>query len=313
MHRSDAFYQRRWGVFVHYLEKAMNYPANPRSLGRHTSWDECLEDFDCDRFAQELAQVGAGYAMITLMQQTRYLLAPNDTFNKLTGYKPGEACPSFDFVDKLYKALNKHGIDLFLYFTGDGPTHDEKAEAAFGTIRSTDGQVSAEFVKKWAWVAEEYSRHYGAKIKGWWLDGCYYNIGYDAQKLQVLADACRAGNPDALVACNVYGCMDEKGIVLRHIRRGAPCDDYAAGEQEDFGDLPYSPFIGGVRWHILSYLGDREHKRLNARYSPEWLRDYVRAANEAGGVVTMDLGVYRDGHIEPAHLRALSLLKGGEG
>jgi hypothetical protein len=56
-----------------------------------------------------MMQAGAGYVIFTMMQRTRYLIAPNDTYDKLTGYKPGEACSTRDLVENLHRSLEKRG------------------------------------------------------------------------------------------------------------------------------------------------------------------------------------------------------------
>ncbi len=34
------------------------------------------------------------------------------------------------------------------------------------------------------------------KVVGWWVDGCYQSIGYDENKLAILAKGLKSGNPD---------------------------------------------------------------------------------------------------------------------
>ena len=322
MHKTDWFHEKKWGVFMHYLHQVYNNPESLHNMGKgETNWDECIGEFDVELFAKQLADVKAGYLMLTLTQSTKYFLAPNETFDTISGYKPGEACAKTDFVLKMYEALSKYNIDLFLYFTGDGPSLDPIARGAFGAIRhGVEGErVNTEFVKKWASVAEEFSKRYGDKIKGWWLDGCYENIGYDLEKLTIMANAMRAGNPDALIASNFYGCMDEYAVLFEHVRKGPSVDDYAAGEMVEFKDVPYAPFVGKTRWHILSFLGDAKNgikydgwAKPDSKYSGEYMHDYVENVYNLGGVVTMDICVYRDGHIDPVQLEVLSHLEGGK-
>lgn len=314
MDKTDWMYEKKWGVFVHYLECCMNNPENPRSMGRKTSWDECIHDFDCDLFAKQLHEAGAGWLMLTIMQQSKYMIAPNETFNKISGYQPGEACSEVDLVEKMYTALNKYDIDLFLYFTGDGPTRDPIASKAFEAWNDDAPELKKSFVEKWASVAKEYSLRYGEKIKGWWHDGCW--IGYNDELLKIWADAFRAGNPDALIATNLFGCLDQYGCLVERVRKGATYDDYTAGELVHFSDIPYAPFIGDARWHLLSFLGVPPDKRAyngwgatGSKYSPEWMKDYLSKVYDLGGVITIDICAFRDGHIDPVQLEVLKALK----
>src|SRR5208282_2891829 len=135
---TDWFRDAHWGVFVHYLWDVQNggHPANnmgtttANNLGRTTSWDECMKEFDTEKFAEQIKATGAKYVFFTMMQRTRYLIAPNATYDRLTGYKPGEACSTRDLVRDLYKSLHKRGIKLMLYWTGDGPYEDAQAAKA---------------------------------------------------------------------------------------------------------------------------------------------------------------------------------------
>jgi len=65
---TDWFQKAGSGVFVHYLDSLQNDPEQPHSLGKHTSWDECVREFDTERFADTMADVGAGYVIFTVMQ-----------------------------------------------------------------------------------------------------------------------------------------------------------------------------------------------------------------------------------------------------
>lgn len=59
------------------------------------------------------------------MHGKRYMCSPNSTYDKIGELNPGEACSVRDLPMDLYKALSKYGIDLYLYYTGDGPHKDE--------------------------------------------------------------------------------------------------------------------------------------------------------------------------------------------
>jgi len=95
-------------VFVHYLWDVQNVGNRANTMGKPpVSWDECVKEFDTEKFADQIQQTGAPYVFFTMMQRTRYLIAPNATYDKLTGYQPGEACSKRDLVEDLYRSLNK--------------------------------------------------------------------------------------------------------------------------------------------------------------------------------------------------------------
>ena len=107
--RTEWFHDARYGVFAHFLEDLQNDPDTINGLGMRTSWDECVRGFDVEAFADAMREAGAGYVMFTMMQRTRFLIAPNETFDRITGYAPGEACATRDLVSDLHGALAKRG------------------------------------------------------------------------------------------------------------------------------------------------------------------------------------------------------------
>ncbi len=298
---TDWFKQAGYGVFVHYLYDLQNAPGEIQSLGRQTSWDECVGEFDAKAFADQIAQTGAGYVIFTMHQRTRYLIAPNATFDRLTGYQPGQACATRDLVEDLYQALHPKGIKLMLYWTGDGPRQDPRAAKALGWTP----KVSEAYVQHWADVVGEYGRRYGEKVAGWWVDGCYRWLDYDEHKLGILAEGLRAGNPQRIIAFN-------PGVEKR-VRAYSHLEDYTCGEQNEFRDLPDGRWIDGEQWHILSFLGSsfQGWGQPGSKYKKSQLIDYVHAVNSLGGVVSIDVLLYRDGLLDRSQREILQALRPG--
>lgn len=297
-HRTDWFAKAVYGVMVHYLNSVQNNPEHVASLGRQTSWDECVWEFDVRQFARQMHEAGAGYVIFSALQQERFLIAPNETFDRLTGYRPGEACSTRDLIEELYQALAEYNIPLLLYWTGDGPAADPQAAERLGwPIKGPD---DFEFVNKWAAVVREYGLRYGEKIRGFWVDGCYRWIGYDDAKMGVLAEALRAGYPDRIIAFN-------PGVEPR-VQPYSIHEDFTCGEQNAFFDFPTSRFVGGKQWHILSYLGTdwAEPGTVKGKAA---LADYILVVSSAGGVVSIDVLVYRDGLLDRSQLEVLRELR----
>jgi hypothetical protein len=304
---TDWFAKAGYGVFVHFLAKVQNNPETIQSLGRQTSWDECVREFDVERFAEGMREAGAGYVIFTINQQTRFLIAPNAAFDRIAGYRPGEACATRDLVLDLHRSLARRDIPLLLYTTGDGPCADPKAAAAFGWT----APVTTNYAQRWAEVFREYSLRYGDKVKGWWVDGCYRvhgNLAYNDETLGILAHALKAGNPNCILAMN-NGVEDRVRPYTRH-------EDFTCGEQDVFRDVPVSRFVGGAQWHILSFLGfpalgnplGAGWGQPGVRYPAAELAEYVADVNERGGVVSIDVLVYRDGTLDRSQLETLRRL-----
>ena len=291
-----------YGVFVHYLYDIQNNPDKLQSFGKQTSWDECVNDFDVNTFSQQMSQAGAGYVIFTMHQRTRFLIAPNKTFDEKTGYKPGQACSTRDLVEDLYQALNQYNIPLLLYWTGDGPRQDEKAATGleYDYDKGEHTPVKTEFIKNWAGVVSEYGQRYGDKVVGWWVDGCYQSIGYDEEKLEILAKGLKSGNPNRLLALN-NGVQETVSIYSQY-------EDFTCGEASEFKDIPQAPFINGKIWHILSYLGTWWCES-GIRFEKQHMIDFIKKVNAKNGVVSIDVMLYRNGSIDQTQLEMLKILR----
>lgn len=300
--RTDWLYQDKWGVFVHYLDKNQNVePTLP--------WDEHVNCLDVKKLAKQLHELNAHYFAFTIMQQSRYLAVPSKRYEEIAGFVPGEATPKRDIVPELYEELSKYGIDLMLYFTGDGPMIDGQAGNAFG-YRTHEEPVSFDFVNKWASVLEELSIRYGKMVKGWWMDGCHPCISYDEEKWGIYEKAIRKGNSDAAIAFNAS--------IVERVKSFSPMDDYVAGERSWLDEIPQGRFIDdGKQWHIFTYMGyDNETFGVHdgwgkpgCRFTKEYLYDFVKTATDKGGIVTLDVCMDRYGNFNEQQFDTLGVLK----
>jgi len=143
------------------------------------------------------------------------------------------------------------------------------------------------------------------------LSAASQNPRYPEERLGILAQALKAGNPKRIVALNP-GVQDRVRAYSRH-------EDYTCGEQNRFLDQPSSRWVGGEQWHILSFLGhDRSGNYLGAgwgqpgvRFSKADLIEYVADVNRAGGVVSVDVLLFRDGGLDRSQLEVLRPLRPG--
>ena len=304
----DKFRDRRFGIFNHYLfsEPGSEIPQGYTFEEECEKWQRQCDAFDPERVAYDLHKIGAGYYFITIMQGTRFMIAPNATFDRICGTKPGEACSERDIIAELITALKKYDIDLCLYFTGDGPYKDKKCGAAFG-FSHPRGKVHIEFIKKWASVLEEYAVRYGDGIKAWWIDGCYDDkfLGYTQELMEPYYKAIKKGNPNALTSFN--------NGVEREFYRWYEMEEFTSGEQNYFTHVPPSRFIDGSQAHLLIPLGESSNgqewggwRQRGARISREQLKAYISYVNLVGGVVTIDIYIGNDGKWDEKQLEMLT-------
>lgn len=120
------------------------------------------------------------------------------------------------------------------------------------------------------------------------------------------------------------GLYDTEGYMESDINKlYRPADDYTAGEKTEFEFYPDGSEMPCV-WHILAFLGLKAAQppmrypyendgsgwaRPGSRYSAQYMYDYVKAVNEKGGVVSIDVCLFRDGTIDLSQVEVLRLLK----
>ncbi len=317
--------QKKWGIFNHYLyysEKGYTdirgeRPDEMRKMA--AEWNEQTRSFDVEKLAATLHEVGCGYYIITVMQGTRFLLAPNDAYTRITGIAPGDACCERDLIADIAAALGQYDIDLFLYYTGDGPHFDKVAGPAMGLYEDYEadihGKVDEHFVKNWAAVLEEYAVRYGETVKGWWVDGCYKALGYNNDLLSIYHHAMLKGNPNVLAAFNsgTAAFVSETGddTPIKWYEN----ETFTCGEDNDFTYIFKNRFTNGAQNHLLIPMGDYRGgnvcagwRNTGVRRSKEYMADYIRRNNAAGAVITVDIFVDCRGNFDPAQVEALKYI-----
>ncbi len=284
------FSKAKFGVFVHYL-------------GQGDEWNSRVDSFNVGRFVDQIAKTKAGYVVFTLGQNSGYYCSPNATYEKYAGYKSGQRCSKRDLPMEIADALAKRGIRLMLYLPSRSPQRDKQAMDGLGDVHERQ-PAPQEFTRKWSEIIREWSLSYGRKVSGWWFDGSYNTAGWDdlskPNNWNTWADACRAGNPESILAFN-------PGADIRHaFNRLTDQQDYTAGEQNKFQSTPKSnPAPEGMQWHILSFLGTNWARKDGPTKSDQYMIDYVNTVNAQGGVVTIDVNVSYDGTIYGPHLKQL--------
>ena len=265
---TDWLQEARYGVFMHFL------PGDARQLAQ-------VKDFDVEALTRQLEAVGAKYFVITLGQNSGYFNSPNATYDRITGYPPGERCARRDLPRDLQRALRSRDIRLLLYLPCQVPNQDARAQKAFGLPQGKQDQpIDLAFARKWAEVIQEWSDRYGDRVAGWWFDGGYDQVHFNEAIAQVYAAAVKHGNPNAIVTFN-------PGVKVVH---HTDAEDYTAGElNEPFGVVPAGRWLDGSQWHALTYLGSNWGQR-DTRYPAEKWADWARAVVAKEGVVTIDMG-----------------------
>lgn len=315
MDTTEWFADRGWGVFCHYLG------AVPSSAGgaelTADVWNRRVAAFDVERLARQLASTGARYFFITLGQNSGHYIAPNATYDRYVGIEPSK-CSERDLVADLYEALAPHDIPLLVYLPSGAPAADPVAvdrlgwewgfEGSWPTWHTPrTGKRLAAFQEKWEAIIRAWSLRWGAKVRGWWIDGCYFADEMyrhdEAPNFRSLADALRAGNPEALVAFN-------PGVTLPIVCH-TEYEDYTAGEvAKALPECP-GPWVARrehrARTHILSYLGT-SWCQGQPRFPDALVAGYTEHVTSKGGVITWDVPITEGGLIPEPFVAQLAVI-----
>ncbi len=294
----------RWGVMTHYLA---DWIASGSGQGRTMSvdaWNDLIDHFDAEGLAGQLQSAGAGYYVLTIGQNSGFYIAPNATYDRLTGITPSK-CSRRDLVADMAHALGSRGIKLIVYLPAGAPAGDRTAREALewqnGPYRNREFQV------KWEAVIREWSGRWGTNVAGWWFDGCYWpNTMYrttEPPNFASFAATARAGNPDSALAFN-------PGVVDRSLSI-TPEEDYTAGEINDPERLMIrratAGKVDGAQVQVLSYLGTTWGKGT-PRYTEAQLTAFCRTIARSGGVVTWDVPIEKSGLISQPFLDQLGVV-----
>ena len=92
--------------------------------------------------------------------------------------------------------------------------------------------------------------------------------------------------------------------VVHPISRYSIWEDYTCGESNDFTEIPHTRFVSGSQWHTLSFLGSA-WAAPGLRYDSATLGAYIAAVNAAGGVVSVDVQLLRNGSMNAQQVGVL--------
>jgi hypothetical protein len=291
-----------WGVMTHYLA---DWQSQTHKFDINVdAWNKMVDGFDVEAMAARLESVGAGHYQISIGQNSGYYTSPNSAYDKITGIQPSK-CSRRDLIVDLYEPLNKRDIKLMVYLPSGAPNGDKPAATALEWLNGA--YPNKTFQRKWETIISEWSKRWGKKVVGWWLDGCYFPDSMyrtpDPPNFASFAAAVRSGNPDSSIAFN-------PGVFYRFFSM-TPEDDFTAGEinNPDLANAPHAADgrVDGVQIHMLSFLGEKWGMGA-PRFTPDQIVAYTKKIRDFGGSVTWDVPVELDGTIAQPFLDQLAAL-----
>lgn len=314
----DWLQKAGFGISHHILADWMNRVAGHDAARWQPgeSWDDVLASFDVDAYVEQVAATGARFVLLTLGQNSGYLLGPNRVYDRIAGLAPGERTPtSRDLPREIGEALAAIGVPLMLYLPANPPEHAHRDEGdytitdAFDPARADRTAPTPTTMECWQDVIREFSEHYGELVSGWWFDGVFPRMlpSYELtnpRNWSTMTAAAKAGNLRRVVTYN---------IGLDWDTATNPWLDYTSGELNELGPLPdgrWADEPNGVQWFALTYLGENDGDfygwgNHGTSKRTEELVPWVSSVVARGGVVCLDTRVDRFGTLDAGQAEQL--------
>ena len=284
----------KYGLMFHWTSESKPETGSPKP------YCEAVRDFDVERFADMVAEMGAGYVVFTTSHAGFYFPGPNKAIDKIL---PGRTCPT-DLIGNLGVALSKRNIKLILYFH---PGHDD-AEWWSKTHFNDD---KAKYFDLWCKIIRQTGEQYGKRVAGYWFDDAvftYYPFNAPWQRMNAAA---KAGNPDRLITFNSWILPKVSDSYEVFAGENSFSDEMISGD----GFLPVGgtgKFTGGPQSGLQGQIttivnGDWGHFTMNTQIGPPKMSTNVMIAKlkdaiSRKNVPTFDVEIYQDGTISPQTL-----------
>ena len=295
---TDWMVRAKYGVMVHWTSQSKPESGNP------LPYCDAVRNFDVEKFAGLLDEMGAGYLVLTTSHAGFYFPGPNKVIDEIL---PGRTCPR-DLIGDLATALSKRGIKLELYFH---PGHDDRE----WWRRTHFEDDKSKYFDLWCRIIGQTGLQYGTALAGWWLDDAAFTYyPFNAPWKQMTA-AAKLGNPDRLVSYNSWILPKVSDFYEVFAGENTFSEEVISG----FGFLPVGgtgKFIGGpqagLQGQITTIVNDDwGHFTANKpigrpRYSADVMIAKIRDALSRRNVPTLDIEIYQDGTIS---LETLDLFK----
>ncbi len=305
--------QGSFGVMTHYLLS----PEGTTPEEKAADLNRLVDNFDLDAYVAQIEETGADWVIFTLMQGTGFLSSRSEYVDIL---QPGIS-PRRDLIPELGRRLHERGKRLIVYMPSPHTGADPVVKSLIGL--GTEG-----YVERHNELVRELSLKGGKNIDGWWFDSCgpQENAAWQREM-----DACRAGNPDAVIAFSGAEFCASGG----NIQPRCPIEDYHAGEihlledgkirtdfvyppgednivitaerklrkrgQEAKFYMPEGQFIDNVQWHALLPIDLTFNPAVPnqyCHYTDKELFQFVDNVKAVGGALTINVPIENEnGHI----------------
>ena len=295
---TDWLRDAAYGIMVHYLKPVIVPDGGP------IEWNNAVNSFDVEKFANQANEAGVGFVMFTMGQNSGYYCSPNAIFDSIVGVKPGELCSNRDLPLELIEELNKHDIPLILYLPGNPPVGNKLVSERFKYPFKNDSATSQYNQPILENMIREWSLRYGDGVKGWWFDGLYSWNAIRSTRMDMSLKhnisthtlAAKAGNKQSIVSYN-YG--------FGEIQVNTPYCDYSSGEKRTIDEFPSGRWVeDGVQWFLFTYLGEKWGGK-GQQFETDKLSSMAEKIVNNEGVLCLEVVVDATGAFLPHHLEQI--------
>ena len=300
-----------FGISVHWTSKTV-FPD-----GSVNSYEDAVNAFEPDTFAETLESIGAKHCIFTLTHAQEYLALPHPVLERLM---PGRTTAR-DLIGELMEALAKRNIRFIAYYNHScNGVGDPEWMRACGYSAGIRGNLDL-FAENICGIVEFMAKRYGNALSGWWFDisysvdprGPHNSISCEMGSWQFpwekLSAAAKAGYPDCAVSFNA-------GVGSRFLY--TPCQDYYAGESVSLAECFFPEAVPGMtdhRWICSDspdwvFCGKKNSCTfVEPRFPDDALRDFIAQHRAAGRMVTLNLLIERGGKINPYAIAQLRRIR----
>lgn len=288
----DWLVQTGYGLMFHWTSQSV------QPDGSNKKFEDAVNDFDVDKFADMVEETGAGYVLFTIGHAEKYCPAPLKSWERI---HPGQTTQR-DLIEEIANALHKKDVRLLCYLAGPGTFKFPKQ-----SMLTNDGKQA--FVDNYTDILTEMGNRYQDKIMGYWFDSWYRIFeGWPDVPFEDFFKVSKTGNKDRIICLNPWIYPDV-----------SPWQDYWSGEVQDPIGLPENGYMKNgssphLPYHTLLTMEkhlwvQREAEISDPKFTPEQLSTYIKGCMDNGGFVSINLAIYQDGTVGEKALQVMKEVK----
>ena len=287
----DWLVKSGYGLMFHWTSESV------QPDGTIKSYEDAVNAFDVEKFANMVEETGAGYVIFTIGHAESYCPAPIKSWEIR---HPGKTTER-DLIMEIADALNKKGVQLICYLNGP---------LAFNLNVKNDPSErdKQDFVSNFQDMLEEIGQRYKNKIAGYWFDSWYQIFEkYPDVPFEDFNKAAKLGNDKRIICLNSW-----------IYPKVTAWQDYWAGEVASPVALPKNGYmingpVPDLPYHALlimePYWVQQNAAMPDPRFNASELSQYIISCVENGGAVTVNMGIYQDGTVGAKALEVMREVK----